>query len=73
MKTKSATVTGDIPMKVIKEFSVEIAFPVTDILNRGIHHGEYPNLWKLEIVTPVPKVFPPSTPQGLRKKPFKSC
>ena len=29
--------------------------------------GIYPNLWKLEFVTPVPKVYPPETLSDLRK------
>lgn len=67
MKTKSSTVIGDIPMKLIKEFGVELAMPIADILNRSIISGEYPNCWKLELVTPVPKVIPPATVKDLRK------
>ena len=29
--------------------------------------GEYPNIWKLEIVTPAPKVYPPASEDQLRK------
>ena len=67
MKTKSSTVLNDIPMKLIKEFGVELSYPLANILNRGIASGEYPHIWKFEIVTPVPKVFPPSSPEQLRK------
>ena len=42
MKTKSSTVLlDDIPMKLIKEFGVELYIPLADILNRAIEHGEY--------------------------------
>ena len=67
MKSKTATVIGDIPWKVIKEFSPFLSYPLEDIYNRSVIHGEYANIWKIEIVTPVPKVFPPSTEEELRK------
>ena len=35
MKTKASTITGDIPMKIIKEFGTELAPPLTDIINRS--------------------------------------
>ena len=43
MKTKASTITGDIPMK----FGTELAAPLTDIINRSIIFGEYPNSWTL--------------------------
>ena len=67
MNKKAATVDGDIPMKLISEFSVEIAFPLSHIINSCIESGIYPQLWKLEHVTPVPKVFPPEQLKDLRK------
>ena len=67
MKTKASTITGDIPMKIIKEFGPELSTPITDIINRAISFGEYPDSWKIEMVTPVPKVHPPSSTKDLRK------
>ena len=67
MKSKASTVVNDIPMKIIKEFGVELSNPLADILNRAIVFGEYPDSWKLEIVTPVPKKFPPASTEELRK------
>ena len=54
-------------MKVIKFCAEEISFPLSDILTRAILYGEYPDIYKLEVVTPVPKVFPPKTVKDLRK------
>ena len=54
-------------MKLIKEYGPEICYPLSDIIDRAITAGEYPDLWKIEIVTPVPKVYPPSKPGELRK------
>jgi hypothetical protein len=64
---KSATVPGDIPMKIISEFAYELSFPLADIINRSLTHGEYPEIWKVEYVTPVPKAFPPKSTNQLRK------
>ena len=36
-------------------------------LSRAVSHGEYPNIYKVEIVTPVPKAYPPQTTRELRK------
>ena len=54
-------------MKLIKEYSIEFSYPLANIINRMIRHGEYPQSWKLETVTPVPKAFPPASPKELRK------
>ena len=67
MSSKKATVKDDIPMKIIKEFSVELAEPLAHILNFGISEGQYPNIWKFETITPVPKIFPPQKISQLRK------
>ena len=32
-----------------------------------IIQGEYPNTWKIEMVTPVPKIYPPLKKTDLRK------
>ena len=67
MNQNAATVPDDIPIKLITEFSVELAFPLAHIIDFGIKNGVYPNLWKLESVTPAPKIFPPEKLKDLRK------
>ena len=67
MKTKTSTVINDIPWKVVKEYGFYLSYPLEDIFNRSVQHGEYANIWKLEIVTPAPKVYPPETEDQLRK------
>ena len=66
-KKKIATIKGDIPMKVIQFCAEELSFPLTDIYTRAVMFGEYPNIYKLEVVTPAPKVYPPQTTRDLRK------
>ena len=70
IKTSTSTVKDDIPAKVIKEFACELAAPLADIINSMVRLGEFPNIWQIEIVSPVspvPKVYPPTTVNDLKK------
>ena len=58
IKTNKATVAGDFPAKLIKMFAAYIAEPLTDIINSSIRRGEYPQIYKFEVCTPVPKAYP---------------
>ena len=66
MKNNTATVKGDIPVKVIKRFGYELSFPLSDIYKRCCKHGEYPHIWKIETITPAPKKYPPEDPSELK-------
>ena len=59
VRTNKATVPGDLPARLIKEFAAFLAEPLTDIINTSLIRGEYPSIYKFEYSTPVPKVFPP--------------
>jgi hypothetical protein len=48
-------------------FAYELSFPLSDVFKRSCKFGEYPDIWKLETVTPAPKVYPPQTANDLRK------
>ena len=61
-----ATVPGDLPAKLIKQFAAYLAEPLTDIFNTGLRKGEYPQIYKFEVCTPVPKVHPPQSTSQLR-------
>ena len=67
MNKKAATIPGDVPMKIIAEFSVELATPLAHIFNCCLESSTYPNLYKSESVTPAPKKYPPEKMQDLRK------
>ena len=67
IKTNTATVKDDVPAKLIKECAFELSFPLTNLINSCILDGIYPNIYKIEIVTPVPKVYPTNTVNELRK------
>ena len=72
MKKKSSTVLGDVPWRIIKEFSIEISTPLSNIYNSSTLAGVWPKMWKHEYITPAPKVFPPISTDDLRKISKKS-
>ena len=50
MKKKTSTVPGDIDWRIIKEFSVELASPLSNIFNSCTLDGVWPDVWKQEYV-----------------------
>ena len=66
LDTNKATVPGDVPAKLIRQFAAYLAEPLADIFNSGLRRGEYPEIYKFEVCTPVPKVHPPQTTAQLR-------
>ena len=54
MDTNKSNVEGDIPAKILKYFSKQLAKPVSNIINSMIRQGCWPEILKLETVTPVP-------------------
>ena len=67
MNKKAAGVPGDIPMRLINVFSNEFSRPLAHLINSCFSQGIYPELWKMEYVTPVPKVYPPEKLGDLQK------
>ena len=66
LDTNKATVPGDFPATLIKQFAAYLAEPFADIINTSIRRGEYPNLYKFEVSTPVPKIYPTLNTSQLR-------
>ena len=58
-KNKILTVIGDVHMKLITFCAEE--------LSQSGNKREYPDIYKMEIVTPAPKVYPPQKTSDLRK------
>ena len=59
-------VPGDLPRAIIKEFTPELAKPVSMLVNNIVHSCEWPETWKLEWVTPIGKIPEPETEEDLR-------
>ena len=66
IKTNKSSPPGDIPPKLIKLFATQLSIPLCDIINASICLGQWSKLYKSESVTPVPKVYPPKSPEDLR-------
>ena len=58
LNKNSSCLLGDIPMKIIATFSEYLSNPLSNLLNSMFELGEYPNLWKRELITPVPNISP---------------
>ena len=46
---------GQLLVRLLKEFTAEIATPLTHIYNRSIQEGHVPLIWRTTTVTQVPK------------------
>ena len=55
-----------VPVKLIKRFAAQISVPLCDVINTSIKLGKWSKIYKQESVTPVPKSFPPKSPDELR-------
>ena len=64
-KPKSG-VPGDLPCSMTKEFSVELAKPLSYIINNIFKSAEWPADWLVEYVTPLGKVPMPESEDELR-------
>ena len=67
MKKTKSTLPIDIPDKLRKECSPNLAAPVSHIFNDCLTQSVYPALWKYEWVTPAPKITDPQVITDLRK------
>ena len=58
VKVNTTTVLNDIPAKLIKRMAKYLSGPLTHIINTMIKLGQFPDTWKIEQVTPIPKIYP---------------
>ena len=65
-KKPNSSVPGDLPKRVVAEFSCELSVPMTIIFNSILKTKEYPRQWVVEYQTPIPKSHPPSSEEELR-------
>ena len=67
IKTNTATVKDDVPARIIKKFACDLSVQLTDVIKCILMKGEYPNIWKIESVPPLPKVYHTMTVNDLSK------
>ena len=65
MKKTRSTLPIDLPDKLRKECALNLAEPMTNIMNSCLRAGKFPVPWRREWVTPVPKV--PNQPKYLKE------
>ena len=65
-KKPQSGVPGDLPSAMLKEFSVELAQPLQGVLNNILKTAKWPEMWKVEYVTPIAKIPQPETEDDLR-------
>ena len=65
-KKPNFVIPGDLPVKLVKEFTPELAKPVTKIYNQITQSGIYPRQWVVEHQVAIPKVTPPQKEEDLR-------
>ena len=66
IQVNKATNKNDIPAVLFKKFSKFLCEPIANLINACLQQGQCPDVFKCEVVTPVPKVFPPTKIDDLR-------
>ena len=65
-KKPRSEVPGDLPCAIVKEFTVELASPVSKLLNKIVQSASWPDQYKVEYVTPIGKVPQPESEDDIR-------
>ena len=55
-KKPKAVIPGDLPNSIVKEFTVELASPISKLLNNIAQTAKWPSQFKVEYVTPIGKI-----------------
>jgi hypothetical protein len=66
ISVNKATGTDKLSVRLMRLAFPYILNPLTDIMNRCIYEGTFPDLWKAAIVTPLYKGGPKSNPSNYR-------
>ena len=65
-KKPNLVIPGDLPVKLVKEFTPELSKPIAHIYNRITQTGEYPRQWVIEYQLAIPKTQPTLTEDDTR-------
>ena len=65
-KKPQSAVPGDLPSPVLKEFPVELAKPLSNLLTKVVQSADWPKQWKVEYTTPIGKIPQPESEDHLR-------
>ena len=67
IKNTSSTHPLDLPNRLRNEYSLFLVAPLRDIINTCFEEQIFPKMWKLEYITPIPKVPNPESISQMRK------
>ena len=62
----TSTVPGDLPPVVYKHYAESLAVPITGVFNNVIKNFDWPQLWKTEYVSVIPKNTSPESVDNCR-------
>ena len=65
-KKPNSVIPGDLPSQIVKEFMVELANPLSKLLNNIVQSAIWPQQWKVEFITPIGKIPFPLSEDDLR-------
>ena len=65
-KKPNSLIPGDLPVKLVKEFTQDLATPITLIYNRITQTAEYPRKWVTEYQLAIPKIKSPLSEDDTR-------
>ena len=66
INTNQSVPPGDILPLLTISFAAQLSVPLCNTINFSINLGQWSKLYMKESVTPVPKVFPPKSPDEIR-------
>ena len=66
LRNRSASGPDCIPVWFLKTFESHIAKPLTAVFNLSLSTGVFPTEWKKAVISPLPKVSKPTTPNDFR-------
>ena len=65
-KKPTSGVPGELPSAIVKEFTAELASPVSKLINNVTKSACWPDQYKMEYVTPIAKIPQPESEDDLR-------
>ena len=65
-KKPNSEVPGDPPSKIVKEFTAELASPVSKLLHNIVQSASWPEHYKVEYVTPIGKIPQPKSEDDIQ-------
>ncbi|XP_071954169.1 uncharacterized protein [Antedon mediterranea] len=66
IKVNKSSHPDDIPSRLIRDFAVELAPPLTEIFNLCLKSHVFPSVWKRAAITPIPKSSKACSPDEYR-------